>query len=202
MNKTRCPWCGKLVNKEADAEGYRKKYFYMYSKLSFGRHYGVCAHCGKIYNNVPRAALAGIVILLGVIAISAVFPILLCFVPILIIALVLISSRDTYFKRIDNNNSGVIGYDEKLRFKARVVKQYSDIGKADIFPLFESYDEKSPFSCVSPIWVENFDGKTGELRGYWLYEHCDNLYFASLDSVQLYDDEDKAVADITFKINK
>ena len=198
MNKTRCPWCGKLIDKEADAEKYRKKYFYFYLKITFGRHYGICSHCGKIYNNVPRSALISMLILLGLSAISAVFPILLYLALVLIPVLVLISSRNTHFKRIDDNNSGVVKYDEKLKFKALVLKRYYKIHNTVIYPLFSSHDEQDPFSSVSPIAVSSYDEKTGELVGYWLYEHYDNIYFSTLDCVHLYDDKGNVVADITF----
>ncbi len=138
-------------------------------------------------------------ILLGLIAISTVFPILLYLALVLIPVLVLISSRNTHFKRIDDNNSGVIKYEEKLKFKARVIKQYYEIDRSDIFPVFSSHDEQHPFSSVSPIYVSRFNKKTGELEGYWIYEHCDNLYFASLDCVHLYDNDGRVVADITLK---
>ena len=201
MNKTRCPWCGKLIDKEADSEEYRKKYFYYYSvmKLSFGRHYGVCSHCGQIYNNVPRSALISLCVLLGVAVLLPVIPMIagILFIALLPI-MALISSRDSHFKRIDDNNSGVIKYHERQKFKARVIEQYRDMYALDIFPIFKEHDEKEPFSHVSPIFVTKIDAKSTEIEGYWLYEHADNAYFATLGTVHIYDDEGEVVADITF----
>ena len=167
-------------------------------KLSFGRHYGVCSHCGKIYNNVPRSALISLFIVVGILVIMPVFPLICLAIFILLPVLALISSKDSHFKRIDDSNRSVIKYDEKQKFKARVIEQYRDMYDLDIFPIFKEHDEKEPFSHVSPIFVTKIDAKSTEIEGYWLYEHADNAYFATLDTVHIYDDEGEVVADITF----
>ena len=96
-------------------------------KLSFGRHYGVCSHCGKIYNNVPRSALISLFIVVGILVIMPVFPLICLAIFILLPVLALISSKDSHFKRIDDSNRSVIKYDEKQKFKARVIEQYRDM---------------------------------------------------------------------------
>ncbi len=199
MNKTRCPWCGKLIDKATDSQKYQKKYFYKYMRISFGCHYGICHHCEKIYNNVPKSALICSFILLGSFGIAMVFPPIFLLAILSIPILVLLSSRGCHFKRIDDYNSGVLKFDEVLKIKAYILKSYYEIWETDILTLFSNFDEQDPFSCVSPISISKIDQKAKLIEGYWLYDHCDNAYFASLDCVHLYDDDGNIVADITFK---
>ena len=86
-----------------------------------------------------------------------------------------------------------------MKVKAHIIKTYYEISETEIFPLFSTFDQKEVFSSVSPIFISKFDKKANEIEGYWLYDHCDNAYFASLDQVHLYDDDSNIVADITFK---
>ena len=199
MNRTRCPWCGKLIDKEADSAEYRKKYFYLHIKISFGRQYGICSHCGKIYNDVPRSALICLIAWFAYFGFLMILPIAMYSAIIVLPLLVIISSKPSHFKRIDDNLSGVVKHEEKLRAKANICKQYYDILPNEILLLSKDHDAHEPFSRVSPISVSKLDKKSGTLEGYWLYHHCDNAYFASLDQVRLYDDKGNVVADITFK---
>jgi hypothetical protein len=140
-----------------------------------------------------------IIVLLGILGISWIFPPILYSVVIVVPLLILISSRSCYFKRIDDNDSGVLKYDEAFKIKGNIVNQYYDLRNLEIYPLFNAHDQKEPFSSVSPIFISKLSKESNEFEGYWLYEHCDNSYFASLDSVHLYDDEGNVVADIRLK---
>ena len=199
MNKTRCPWCGKLIDKQADSSEYAKKHFRLYLKSSFGRHYGVCSYCQKTYNNIPKSAPICSIVMIGICALAMLFPFLLYVVFALAVPAVLISSMPAPLKRIDDNNSGVVKYDEALKFKARIIKQYYDMDSLEIFPIFSEYDKHEPFSVASPIFITSVQDNSDTIEGYWLYDHRDNAYFASRDCVHLYDDDGRVVADITFK---
>jgi hypothetical protein len=97
------------------------------------------------------------------------------------------------------DNLFTVESDKRLRIKPHVIDQYYELRRGEILLLFKDHDTCEPFSRVSPISVSKLDKKSGTLEGYWLYHHCDNAYFASLDRVHLYDDEGNVVADITFK---
>ena len=199
MNRTRCPWCGKLIDKKADSAEYRKKYFYLHMKISFGRHYGICSHCGKIYNDVPRSALICLIAWFAYFGILMIFPIAMYSAIIVLPLLVIISSKASHFKRIEENLSGIAKYEDKLKFKSHILAQYYEIRPTELLLLSKDHDAHEPFSRVSPIFITKCDEKSGVIEGYWIYDHFDNAYFASLDQVHLYDDDGNVVADVKFQ---
>ena len=202
MNKTRCPWCGKLINKENDIKKYRQKYITIHVGDAI-RYNGICSHCGKIYSKLPNQVVTIFLFLSSVVGIL--LGIFFDFLPLLVFALIFLGSfivvsiTTMMYRRIDSGNRYVVRYDREFKVKIYVIQQYYEISQCEILLLFSKHDEQEPFSSVSPIFISRFDKKANIIEGYWLYDHCDNAYFASLDCVHLYDDDGNIVADITFK---
>lgn len=202
MNKTRCPWCGKLVNKEADAKKYRQKHITVGVGAAI-RHNGICSHCENIYSCLPDQTIALILLLSSLVEFLLGFCLetwaLIALAHVSFGAFIVVSLITLRYRRIDSGDRHVEHSDKKLKIKMYVIKQYYNINRANIYPIFANHDERESFSTVSPVFVSKFNKKANEIEGYWLYDHCDNAYFASLDCVHLYDDDGNIVADITFK---
>ena len=204
MNKKRCPWCGKIVNKETDARKYGKRYFFHILLFRGYHHTGVCSHCDNVYSSTTHTPIA-----LSAYLTSEVLIVLgLCFsIWVLVwgglafLALSLLLSLFTVkFRQVHPVYTFLtLRNDKKLRVKMHILDQYYELRRGEVLLLFKDHDACEPFSRVSPISVSKLDEKAGVLEGYWLYDHCDNAYFASRDRVHLYDDDGNVVADITFK---
>lgn len=199
MNKTRCPWCGKCIGNDKSKNNDQQ------NAIERGATQ-ICPHCRKKYKNKlpPMPLLITAIVLCSII----IFFILSLFMPrshawgfalLFFTIIACFKSKFTYFQRINDETNRTLKLDEKLKFRVAVTKQYYNINRANIYPIFESHDEQEPFSSVSPIFISNFDEKAKVIEGYWLYDHCDNAYFANLDRVHLYDDDGNIVADVTFK---
>lgn len=205
MNKTRCPWCGKLVDKQADARRYAKEYMLtvIFRRGRIFNHHGVCAHCGNAYSNTINTAIKLSLYIASVVLIFSGFSLGIWILIAIGLALFIFSLLyflfATRFRRIYGDNGFTIENDKNLFVRMRVIDQYYELRRGEILLLFKDHDAHEPFSRVSPISVSKLDEKAGILEGYWLYDHCDNAYFASLDQVHLYDDDGNVVADITFK---
>jgi hypothetical protein len=199
MNRTRCPWCGKRTNDDKSTNAEQR------SAIERGAAQ-ICPHCRKKYKNKlpPMPLLITAVILCAIIL----FFILDMFMPrsrawgcalLFVTIIACFKSKFTYFQRINDKTNRTLKLDEKLKFRVTVTKQYYNIDRANIYPIFANHDERESFSTVSPIFISKFDIKANEIEGYWLYDHCDNAYFASLDQVHLYDDDGNVVADVKFQ---
>ena len=203
MNRTRCPWCGKLVDKQADARKFAKHRFLYILRYRAFTHNGVCSHCGNTYSNTSNKAISLYTYIASGVLISLAFPleslILLIVGIALLIFTLLFSLLTLRFRRVYPDNLFTGESDKRLRIKPRVIDQYYEIRRGEILLLFKEHDAHEPFSRVSPISVSKLDKKSGTLEGYWLYHHCDNAYFASLDQVHLYDDDGNVVADVKFQ---
>ena len=205
MNRTRCPWCGKLVDKQADARKYAKEYVLtvIFRRGRIFNHHGVCSHCGNAYSNTSNKAISLCTYIASGVLISLAFPleslILLIVGIALLIFTLLFSLLTLRFRRVYPDNLFTVESDKRLRIKPRVIDQYYELRRGEILLLFKDHDAHEPFSRVSPISVSKLDEKAGTLEGYWLYDHCDNAYFASLDRVHLYDDDGNVVADVKFQ---
>ena len=191
MNRRRCPWCGKRIDKNKD------KIFWQdvipgYSML----HTANCAHCGRKYGQIPLFSYVwriGVVVLL-ILSLAFVFQSgLLLFVAVIPCVGFLFMP---YSKLDDKGRYSETNTD--LFCKIKVIEKYKNIKRDDIYFLNDSFDNLEPFVDVSPINIYYVPKKGDIVLGEFLYMNEKNLDFIEKDSCNLYDTEMNLIARIKF----
>lgn len=67
------------------------------------------------------------------------------------------------------------------------------IKKKQIYFLTDRFDDCAAFSVASPICIESFNKKNGEVLWHFLYEHPDNMGYADKDEFEIYGSDMKLI---------
>lgn len=192
MNRKRCPWCGKRIDKTKDKMLWKDSSLGHFSML----HISNCAHCRHKYGQLPYCPYALKITLgiLAVIVLGFVFQsmFLILGVPILCLLYLFIP----YFKLDDKGKP--CEENAELSCEMRMLEKYGEIKRDDLYFLTDSFDDFDPFAVASPIHMYYVSKKSDTLLGEFLYMHEQNYDFISQESCALYDTEMNMVAKIKF----
>lgn len=191
MNRRRCPWCGKRIDKKKDKIFWRDV-IPGHSML----HTANCAHCGHKYGQIPLfpyvwkiGLLTFLIFILsfvfksGVLFVGAAIPCaLFLFMP---------------YSKLDDKGRPC-EFDESLEYQIKVLDKYGKIKRDELYFLNNCIDSFEPFSLVAPICIRYIHSKTNIILGEFLYIHKQNYDFIERDSCDLYDTEMNLIAKIKF----
>ena len=194
MNRTRCPWCGKKIDKVKDTINLGDVFEnpsvpQMLRKAN-------CGHCGRKYGQVPvfryELKIIFIVILIAILAFVFQSGILLvlAFIPFFGAVFTPYSKLDNKGKTCDTNTD--------LLCKIKVIDKYNNIKRDEVYFLNDCFDNFEPFVLESPIYIRYVSKKSYIVLGEFLYMHEKNYGFIEKDSCDLYDTEMNLTAKIKF----
>lgn len=195
MNRTRCPWCGKKIDKVRDTVNWADRF----ETHSVPRMLRIanCGHCRHKYGQVPvfrhELKIICIVVLVAILALflRSGMLLVLAFTPLLF-GLIF----TPYSKLDDKGNVCEINTDLLCEFM--IVQQYSKINFDELYFLNDSFDNFEPFVLASPIYIYRVSKKNKAVLGEFLYMHQKNYGFIQKDICDLYDTEMNLIAKIKF----
>lgn len=194
MNRTRCPWCGKRIDKSKDTMSWQD----VFASPSVPRmlRKAKCGHCGKKYGQVPIVQF-----MLGIGIVVAVLTVLsLAFASVLLLffafATGLLGCLTPYSKLDDKGKA--CDEDPALVCEIAVIEKYQKLRHYELYFLDTSIDEQKPFTMVAPIEVHGTSPKGDVLYGEFLYKHEKNQVHLQEASCLLYDTKMNLAAKIRF----
>lgn len=189
MNRKRCPWCGKVIDKSKDTVLFSPAVPRMLRTAN-------CGHCGHKYGQVPilHYALGIIIFAVTMIVLSLIFQ----SVVLLGLGLLafLLSCFFPFSKLNDDGKTCEVNTD--LLCKFAVLEKYGEIKRHELYFLDNSFDGFEPFVLASPLDVYFIDKKGDTVSGEFLYMHEKNYEYIEKDSCELYDTKMNLVAKIKF----
>ncbi len=195
MNRKRCPWCGKIIDKKKDTKSWND----VVGSPSVPRmlRQANCGHCRNKYGQVPVLSymlkISLIVILLLILAFifQSGFLLVVAFVPIFFTVLIPYSKLDDKGKPLETNTDAVCEF--------AIIEKYDKINRDELYFLDACFDNFEPFSIAAPIQVLRVSKKDDMITGEFLYMHEQNYDHIKKDSCQLYDTEMNLIAKIKFR---
>lgn len=182
----RCPWCGKKINCRYDSRRVKQ------SKLPRFFLFARCSNCDKYYGQaVFTSTYMKIMFYLFVPSLITAYllqeeRILIIYLLLLIPSVFLIPIR-----KMNENEEFVLEDCEKKYFSAYSGKR--PVKKKQIYFLTDRFDDCAAFSAVSPVCIESFNKKSGEVLWHFLYEHPDNMKYADKDEFEIYGSDMKPI---------
>ncbi len=195
MNRKRCPWCGKIIDKKRDTVSWND----VVGSPSVPRmlRQANCGHCHNKYGQVPvlsyMAKIALIVILLLVLAVvfQSGFLFVIAFLPIFFTVLM------PYCKLDDRGKLREINADLLCEFI--IIDKCGKLKPNELYFLEDDFDDFEPFFLASPIQIHRISKKDNTVYGEFLYMHEKNYDYIKKDNCQLYDTEMNLIAKIKFR---
>ena len=195
MNRRRCPWCGKIIDKKKDTMSWDD----VVGSPSVPRwlRQANCGHCRNKYGQVPVLSymlkIDLIVFLLLILAFifQSGFLFVIAFVPIFFTVLMPYSKLDDRGKPREINTDAVCEF--------AIIEKYGIIKRDELYFLDACFDNFEPFSIAAPIQVHHVSKKDDTITGEFLYMHEQNYDYMKKDSCQLYDTEMNLIAKIKFR---
>ena len=194
MNRKRCPWCGKIIDKKKDTMSWND----VVGSPSVPRwlRQANCGYCRNKYGQVPVLSymlkIDLIVFLLLILAFifQSGFLFVIAFVPIFFTVLMPYSKLDDRGKPREINKDAVCEF--------AIIEKYGIIKRDELYFLDPCFDNFEPFSIAAPIQVHHVSKKDEMITGEFLYMHEQNYDYIKKDSCQLYDTEMNLIAKIKF----
>lgn len=194
MNRTRCPWCGKKINKSKDKTAWRDAY--KYPSVPRMLHKATCGHCGHKYGQLPVfqhiLRIVFIVILTVILAFALQSGILfvLAFVPFFWLVFTPYSKLDDEGKPCEVNTD--------LLCKIVIIEKYNKINRHELYFLNNNVDDFDPFVLASPIYIYNISKKSNIVSGEFLYINEITYDYIQKDCCEIYDTNMNLIAKIKF----
>lgn len=192
MNRTRCPWCGKIIDRSKDKILWRD----VVERRATPRmlHQANCSHCGHKYGQIPvmRYVLAIVFLVLLIVILGFVFQsavlLVASVIPCFLLLFMPYSKLDDEGKPCDDNPD--------LHCKITMIEKYGEIKRYELYFLNNCFDEFEPFTLASPIYVYYASKKSNTVLGEFLYMNEKNYDYMENGVCDLYDSEMKPVAKI------
>lgn len=194
MNRKRCPWCGKIIDKKKDKISWDDVYS---PSVPRWLHQANCGHCRNKYGQVPirrlvwKIDIAVVLLLIAAFVFESVFLLVTAFLPVFFNALT------PYSKLDDKGKTREINTDLLCEFS--VIDKCGKLKPYELYFLEDGFDGYEPFFPASPIQIHNISKKDNTVLGEFLYMHEKNYDYVKKDNCQLYDTEMNLVANIKFK---
>lgn len=182
MNRTRCPWCGKIVDKKKDTVSWRD--VVVSPSVPRMLRQANCEHCRNKYGQVPvfsynlKIDLIVIVLLVVAFVLQSGILFVLAFVPILF------NVMTPYSKLDDRGKLREINTDLLCEFV--IIDTYDKIKRDELYFLDNRFDKFEIFSLASPIQVHYISKKDDAVSGEFLYMHEKNYNYMRKESCELY----------------
>lgn len=194
MNRKRCPWCGKIIDKEL--ERINENHLYASKAVPRFLHIANCGYCGRKYGQVAFSPYMNTI---GVIAILAlILGLIFGWFFFLICLLCGFLSHLAPYSKLDDKG----GYCEEppeLLCNITIIEKFYDIRRDELYFLDTSFDNYAPFATVSPVDIYYAPKKSNVVLGKFLYIHEKNYDYIKRDSCDLYDTNMNLVAKIKFQ---
>lgn len=198
MNRTRCPWCGKRIDRTKDKD----KSFWQYSIPGYSMlRRADCTHCGHKYGQFPIYPYLFICDLLVLVIVVLLFifqSYFLLFVSFLALLsdffmhlLMPYSKLDDKGKPYEDNSD--------LHCKMVIIEKYGEIKRYDLYFLDNRFDDFEPFTLASPIYIYYVSSKSSMALGEFLYMSPKNYDYIGQESCDLYDTQMNLIAKIKFE---
>lgn len=195
MNRTRCPWCGKIIDKKLGKAEWKDRL----ANPSVSRifHMAKCSHCGNKYGQASFSPYMLTIWLLGVALfilglVLQFFPLL--FAPILVVLL----GQFAPYSKLDEDCCAVEKREE-LMCDLEIVERYGKITPYEIYFLEDNFDSFEPFILASPIQIDRVLKKKGVASGSFLYMSEKNYNYINSDICNLYNTDMVLVAKVKIK---
>ena len=197
MNKKRCPWCGKIIDKSKDKD----KDFWEnrgpgYSFLNRAN----CSHCGRKYGQFPMYPhLLKMNILLVIFAVLtfALQSVILSVLLILSVFLDAFLHVTMPYSKLDDKGKPSEETTE-LDCDIEILEKYGELKRYELYFLNNDFDAFEPFVLASPIHIYSVNKKSNVALGEFLYMNEKNYDYIQKDSCELYDTEMNLIAKIKF----
>lgn len=194
MNRKRCPWCGKIIDKKKDTISWDD----VVGSPSVPRwlRQANCGHCHYKYGQVPvlsymlKIDLIVILLLIVAFVLQSGFLFVVAFFPTFLCVLMPYSKLDDRGKPREANRD--------LLCEIVIVDKYDKIKCGELYFLNDSFDDFKPFVLASPICIYRISKKGNAVFGEFLYMHEKNYNYINKDSCNLYDSDMNLVARIKF----
>lgn len=200
MNRKRCPWCGKRIDKAKDKDkSFWKNAIPGYSML----HRANCAHCGHKYGQFPifpYLLKMDFLVLVLVVLVFVFQSVVLFIVAFLSLVLSLFMHLSMPYSKLDDNDNPSEG-NMDLYCKMVIIEKYGGIKRYELYFLNDCFDTVEPFVLASPIHVYSVSKKSKVVFGEFLYMHEKNHDYIHRDSCDLYDTEMNVIAKVKFIID-
>lgn len=194
MNRKRCPWCGKIIDKKKDTISWDDVFSPSVPRMLRQAN---CGHCRHKYGQVPLfpyvLKIVVTVILLLVVAFvfqQFGFLFVLAFMPMLLYSLIPYSKLDDRGKPCETNTD--------LLCEIVIIDKYDKIKRDELYFLDDRFDDSEPFVLASPIRIYHIPKKGDTVLGEFLYMNEENYNYINKDSCGFYDTEMNLVAKIKF----
>ena len=156
MNRTRCPWCGKKIDKNKDTILWRDVIAspsvpQMLRKAN-------CGHCLHKYGQVPIFQHVLRIILTVILAVILAFVLqsgilfVLAFIPFFWLAF-------TPYSKLDNNGK-ICEVNTDLLCKIMIIEKYNKINRYELYFFNDCFDDFDPFVLASPIHIYHTSKKS------------------------------------------
>ena len=194
MNRRRCPWCGKIIDKKKDTMSWDD----VVGSPSVPRwlRQANCGYCRHKYGQVPllpyvwKIDITVILLLIAAFIFQSGFLFVIAFVPIFFTVLMPYSKLDDRGKPCETNRD--------LLCEIVIVDKYDKIKCDELYFLNDCFDDFKPFVLASPIRIYRISKKVDTIFGEFLYMHENNYNYINKDSCNLYDSDMNLVARIKF----
>lgn len=196
MNRTRCPWCGKRIDKKKDTI----KWSDAVASPSVPQMLRIanCGHCQHKYGQVVVFSYAWKLALAIILTVLLAFVLQSGLLLLLVIPLCFLNMLMPYSKLDDEGK--VCETSTDLLCEMMIMEQYGKIKRDELYFLDDCFDNFEPFILASPIHIYSAL-KTNVILGEFLYMHEKNYNFIEKDSCVLYDSEMNPIAKIKFVID-
>ncbi len=195
MNTTRCPWCGKIIDKEKDKTEWKDRLANRSVSRQF--HLAKCSHCGHKYGQAFTSPYMLTIWLSG----SALFilGLVLQFIPLLFAPiLVIVLGQFAPYSKLDEDCS-TVEKREELMCDLEIVERCGKITPYEIYFLEDNFDSFEPFILASPIQIDRVSKKKGVASGSFLYMNEKNYNYIDSDICNLYNTDMVLVANVKIK---
>lgn len=194
MNRKRCPWCGKIIDKEKDSASWND----VISSPSVPRMLRLanCSHCGHKYGQalllpyVLKIIFAVLLVVILSFVFESGFLFVVAFAPVFLTTLMPYSKLDDKGKLCQTN--------QDLLYEIVVVEKYGNIKRDELYFLNDCFDDFKPFVLESPIQIYHISKKSNIISGEFLYNHEKNYDYIKKGCCNLYDTEMNLIAKIKF----
>lgn len=189
MNKKRCPWCGKIINRFDNQKKVNK--LKTPQNLIFAR----CIHCKNFYGqslSTPRNLFCSLVIIFLILLGVLLQNIFIAFSSLIFILLIIISP----IVRMDKSEHYIRF--SPYYYNIQILKYYSKIKKNKIYFLNCKFDQMEAFSTESPIYIKSINRKTNYACVCFLYDCDHNIELLNKTHIEVFDNKMKLVAEIKF----
>lgn len=197
MNRKRCPWCGKIIDKSKDKRLWKERYT---SSVPRYLHMSNCSHCRHKYGQVPMYPhLLTMHILVAVLAVLtfALQSVILLVLLILALALDLFLHVTMPYSKLDEKGKPPEENTE-LDCEIEILERYGELKRYELYFLNNDFDAFEPLVLASPIHIYSVKKKSNIVFGEFLYMNEKNYDHIEKDSCELYDTQMNLIAKIKF----